>query len=295
MTDHDVNEQKLAYHHPENPQYSLVHVTDDEDRHVQRVRDLEEEDELDIRTERDCVGDTDTHLIYATDAPGDPLAEFETEAEFVAWIRESFSQDDLQIVLAVYRAFRGVLEERSGTIDELTLYKQMELERIPDVVNRVEWRQPVPEVAADLLSAFILAHPMPNTNHRTGISLLDRYLTSIDSSFAMPDTGVDDEWYDWASGYIHDSKRLLTLRNRLSLFQYAAALGYETAERKEGIIINLTEIDFDTADSDIYERQHRERTRTFVETLLEQADATHLLSVEDNGKEAFVARLRADQ
>jgi hypothetical protein len=63
MTDEDVNEQKLAYHHPENPQYSLVHVTDDQDRHAQLVRDLEEEDELDTRTERDCVGDTNAALL----------------------------------------------------------------------------------------------------------------------------------------------------------------------------------------------------------------------------------------
>ncbi|WP_254544887.1 hypothetical protein [Halomarina pelagica] len=39
----------------------------------------------------------------------------------------------------------------------------MDLENISDVLNRVEWKQPVPDVGAELLSYFILAHPMPNT------------------------------------------------------------------------------------------------------------------------------------
>lgn len=293
MTTEAPDERTLAYHHPDNPQFSLVHVTGDEGQHEQQVRQFDADETLEIRPLQDRVDDSDAYLIYASDAPAEPFADFETEAELVEWIRTTFSPDDLQIVLAVYRAFRGVLKERDAD-DGLELYKRMELEEIPGIVNGIEWRQSVPEVGAELLSEFVLVHPMPNTNHRTGISLLDRYLTSMDPSFSMPDTGIDGEWYTWARDYIHDSKRLLTLRNRLALFQYAVPLGYDTVERKEGLRIDLAEIDFGETDSATFERQHRQRTREFVRTLLDEAGATHLEDVEDDGKEAFVARLRAE-
>lgn len=139
--------------------------------------------------------------------------DFETAADVSEWADRSFSATDRQIVIVVARIFRGILDEKDAQGEDLAIYKQMDLESIPDILNRVEWCQSVPEVGAELLSRFILAHPMPNTNHRTGIGLLDRYLSSYDETFAMPDTGEDDRWYDCARDYIHDSKRLLTLRN----------------------------------------------------------------------------------
>lgn len=169
----------------------------------------------------------------------------------------------------------------------------MNLEAIPDILNRVEWRQSVPEVGAELLSRFILAHPMPNTNHRTGIGLLDRYLSSYDETFAMPDTGEDDRWYDWVRDYIHDSKRLLTLRNYYPVLQWAARYGYDAVERKEGIRIEFETLNFDRDDyRDYYTDRHLDRSRRFVNTVLEETQTTHLREKIDDGKRAFGDRLR---
>lgn len=286
----------LEYHHPDDQQFSLRHVTGDEDQHRRQVAGLRDEANLELRTVQEPVDRSIAYLIYTNDAPKEALPDFEAETELVQWLREHFNKDDLQIVLAVYRAYRGILEEKAEKGNELQLYKQMQLEKIPSVIERVQWGQPVPEVGTELLSGFILAHPMPNTNHRTGISLLDRYLTSIDGTFTMPETGEEGEWYSWVADFIHESKRLLTLRRKLTVFRYAAALGYRTVRRKEGIAIDLTQIDLDREGAfEYYSGRHLERTREFVDNLLEQADAGALRNEIDDGKQAFVDRLRADQ
>ncbi len=286
----------LEYHHPDDQQLSLRHVTGDEDRHQRQVSVIRDDDDLEYRTAQETIDDTVAYLIYTTDAPEEALPDFDTETGLVEWLHERFTSDDLQVVLAVYRAYRGILEEKAETGDDLTLYKQMQLEKIPRIMERVEWGQPVPAVGAELLSGFILAHPMPNTNHRTGISLLDRYLTSINETFRMPETGEEGEWYPWVVDFIHGSKRLLTLRRKLPMFRYAAELGYRTVQRKEGITIDLTVIDLERTDAfEHYSERHLERTREFVDTLLEHADADALEDEIDDGKRAFVDRLRTDQ
>lgn len=74
--------------------------------------------------------------------------------------------------------------------------------------------------------------------------------------------------------FIHDSKRLLTLRRKLPLFRYAADLGYRTVLRKESITIDLTEIDLERGDAfEYYSERHLDRALAFVDHLLEQAGA----------------------
>jgi len=289
-------ERVLQYHHPDDQQYSIVHVTRDQEHHKNALADLEADSTCTTRIVVDEVGGSQVYLIYTNTAPESALPEWEGEGEIRSWLHDRFEVETLPIVLAVWRAYRGVLDEEQAVGDELELYKQMQLEKIPDVVDRVEWGQSVPAVAVDLLSEFICAHPMPNTNHRTGISLLERYLSSVAPGFQMPPTGETGEWYAWAADYIHDSKRVLTLRRKLPVCRYAAAAGYERVRRKEGVEIALEAIDLERRDHfEYYSTRHHERTREFVETLLDQAGATEIRDRTDDGKQAFVDRLRAGQ
>lgn len=291
-----MTKQVLNYHHPDDSQFSLSHVTDDRDRHNKRTTELTADESCTVRRVTESVDDTTVHLIYVNTAPDTALPDFEADDDLRQWLQETFEKDSLSIVLAIWRAYRGILDEEKEAGNKLELYKQMQLEKIPDIIERVEWKRPVPAVATDLLSEFILAHPMPNTNHRTGISLVERYFTSVARDFTMPPTGETDKWYPWVVDYIHDSKRILTLRRKTPVFRYAAALGYRTVQRKEGVTINLEDINLDRTDAfDHYSEKHRARTRTFIENLLDQADETELLNKVDDGKQAFVDRLRADQ
>ena len=127
----------LEYHHPDDQQFSLRYVTGDEDQHHHRVSDVRDDDELEYRTVQEVVDGTTAYLIYTNDAPEEALPDFATETELVEWLQEHFTKEDLQIVLTVYRAYRGILEEKAETGNELQLYKQMQLEKIPMIVERV--------------------------------------------------------------------------------------------------------------------------------------------------------------
>lgn len=112
----------------------------------------------------------------------------------------------------------------------------------------------------------------------------------------MPETGEEGEWYEWAREYIYDSKRILTLRNQLPLLYRAHEYGYDVVERKEGIRIDLTDLDLERDDyRSHYTNRHLDRSREFVDTVLDEAEATQLEGIMDDGKRAFADRLRANR
>jgi hypothetical protein len=95
----------------------------------------------------------------------------------------------------------------------LVWYKPLEPDRIADAIARVEWRQAIPNVGGQLLSNLILAHGLPNANHRTALGFLNAYLATIEPAFEPPaTTTANDEWIDWIDEYITESKRLLRSR-----------------------------------------------------------------------------------
>lgn len=293
MTD---NPPVLQLHHPSDNRFALRFISDDKQDRSEKASQLSEESDIQMAIIDESVGEETIHLLYTRTLFDAAYPEFETEEDVIEWFDAEFSEGDKQVLFAVIDIFDGILTEKEEQNAGFSTYKKMDLEKISNVLNRVEWRQLVPDVGAELLSYFILAHPMPNTNHRTGIGLLDRYLTSYDEEFTMPDTGEEGQWYRWAREYIYDSKRILTLRNQLPLLRWAQQYGYERVERKERIQINLIEIDLDRDDHlNYYTDRHLDRTREFVETALEEADATHLLRETDDGKRAFVDRLRGEE
>lgn len=286
----------LQLHHPADSRFALRFISDDKQDRSEKASQLSEEFDIEMAIIDESVGEEMIHLLYTKTLFDAAYPEFETDEDVIEWLDEEFSEGDKQILFAVIDIFDGILTEKEQRDADFATYKKMDLEKIPDVLNRVEWQQLVPDVGAELLSYFILAHPMPNTNHRTGIGLLDRYLTSYEEDFTMPDTGEEGQWYQWAREFIYDSKRILTLRNQLPLLEWAQQYGYKRAERKEGIQINLAEIDLDRDDyRSYYTDRHLDRTREFVETALKEADTTHLLRETDDGKRAFADRLRGEK
>lgn len=224
MTDDEPPVSQL--HDTGDPRFSLRHITDDPS---ERTEYMVDQDDWKVAIAEESVASQTLYLFYVRPVVEAAYPEFDSEADVISWVDETFSESDLEIVVAVMDIFDGILAEKEAQNGEFSAYKRMDLEKIPEVLNRVQWRQAVPAVGAGLLSRFILGHPMPNTNHRTAIGLLDRYLTSYDAGFAMPDTGEEGRWFDWARDYIYDSKRLLTLRNKYRLLYWADQYG-ETPE-----------------------------------------------------------------
>jgi len=283
----------LNYHHPQDNQYSLYFLSDVKKDRDKKAIELAKRSNIKFIDETDAVDGEEVYLLYTKNAPDSVIPEFESHEAAVEWLEDQFTDAEIQIVDLIMEILGEILTEKEERDETFLTYKQMNLEKVPEILNRVEWRQQVDKVAAELLSSFILAHPMPNTNHRTGIVLIDSYLQTMDSDFVMPDTGEENEWYPWAVNFIHDSKRFLTLRRNLPKLEWAYKLGYEAVVRKEGVEIDLTTIDFDRSNYfDYYTERHLSRSRAFVQTVLEEADATHLQQETDDGKRAFVDRVK---
>jgi len=130
------------------------------------------------------------------------------------------------------------------------------------------------------MSNLILKHALPNANHRTAIAMLQFCIDSVDSSFEMPSTHVDDQtWKAWVDPYIVESKRLLTVRRNNVRFQHLQDLGVDIVERKGGIQIRLADYDLDMHWRDAlteYARSHEEHCVAFADEVLERAGRPEL-------------------
>lgn len=224
--------------------------------------------------------DTQYHGVY-TASPIDVTA---TEAVDL----DSYGTDDAYLLDSVFSIF-GVIDDQQ----DLTWYKPLEPDALVSAFNRVEWRHSVPAVGSQLLSNLILAHGLPNANHRTALAFVDAYLATIESSFDPPATTTStNEWCPWVDDYIVDSKRLLTLTTNARLFNWLAEHGVTVIQRKDGIDIPLDE--YQLAVDDPWERfsgSHQRRSRAFVAEYIRQSGFESLLDRQDDGKEAFVRRL----
>lgn len=102
----------------------------------------------------------------------------------------------------------------------------------------------MPVVAGELMSNLVIRHALPNANHRTSIAMLQFCIDSVDPSFEMPSTHVDDHtWKERVDPYIVESKRLITVRRNNVRFEHLKELGVNLVERKGGIRIQLADCD----------------------------------------------------
>lgn len=287
------NPTVLQYHLPTDNRYSISYITENIREGEERATELEKDPSTDVVSGQVEVNGKSVYHIYTRNNPDEYIESFPGDQDIEEWT-SSLTQDDAQFLQLVFDAFEGVI----GTVQEedvgFELYKQMAYDRLLTVPNRVEWKQSIPEVAAELLSKFILIHPMPNSNHRTALGVVDRYIASYDDSFAMPDTGEDQSWYPWASDFVFSSKRLLTLRRKLPLLKHIHECGYDSVRRKDGAEIDLTEVDFNRSNPrKHYTQKHLVRSQEFIDLLLERTGFTHLEDVRDKGKSVFIDRLKA--
>lgn len=283
----------LQYHLPDDPRYSIAYIDDNIERSKSKREQLEDNPDIDVVGGKVPVGDNEVYHIYTQNNPDRYIRRIDGDEGIEEWL-ESLSQDDAQFIRLTYDSFEGVLNTVDNNNISFDLYKRMQHRKIAEIPNKVQWRQSVAEVGGELLSRFILAHPMPNSNHRTALGILDRYLASYDPEFRMPDTGKDQSWYPWASDFIFDSKRILTLRRKLRLLQRARECGYDRVRRKDGAEIDLHEINFNRQNyTRHYRREHMNRSEEFVKLLLERTESEHLKETQDEGKGVFIDRLKA--
>lgn len=75
------------------------------------------------------------------------------------------SPQDRTITVRLFQIFEEIVEQKQLEEEaKLEIYKQIELERIPDVMAHVDWNNTAVDVAGQLMSTLILKHALPNAN-----------------------------------------------------------------------------------------------------------------------------------
>lgn len=278
---------QVYYHHPENDQYSLAYVTrEKEDVNSSGGDAIIERYDLDegvfvLYTNRGDSGTVD-----------DIDQDFDDEVD-------RMPHDDRIITVRLLQVFEEVVEEKRIEEDEkLELYKEIEIGRIPDAINRVDWSSTAVDVAGQLTSTLVLKHALPNANHRTAIAMAEWYLESSKSGYSVPNLAMEDfGWMDWVDEYIAESKRILTVRRNTKAFSLLQEWGCDTIERKGAVTIDLETCDLDYRRSEAlreYAERHTELCTDFMAETVERAGHEELLRSDGATKAEFVTHLEPD-
>jgi len=275
---------QIPYHHPDDSQFSIAYVTQDRGNLNTSGQDsLVEEYECDERF----------YVLYTDTGARGTVDDIELEHDDVL---DRMSAENRTICIRLLQIFEEILEEKETEEGErLDIYKQIELDTIPDALEHVEWDNAAVDVAAQLMSALVLKHAMPNANHRTAISLSGWYLESAESGFSLPTLATEEyDWRGWVDEYIRDSKRLLTVRRNTTAFRLIEDFGCDTVIRKGEIDIELNEYDLDQPHSEAlrrYAQQHEELCADFMIETVQRAGHGELIRMDGPDKSGFVEYL----
>lgn len=289
----------LPYHTGPEDRYSLDFVNPEWSEFTDYLAERSMEQGVSVKA-REISVETDDgintlYAVYSRTVP-DMLVNSPTEEEISVILDEQYTEAQLQILEVILDIFAGITETVEAGPGRFQIYKDMDLEKISEVLEYPGWgKKSITVVGGQLLSRFILSHPMPNANHRTALGLLERYLRSHGDRLTVPDTGEQGTWYEWARPYIYNSKRLLTVRRKAHVFRYAREFGIDIVRRKNDIDIDLSEFDL-TVDNPLghFAVEHERRSTDFVETVLAQTDSDRerFKSTDDSGIKAFAQTLR---
>ncbi|WP_154021008.1 hypothetical protein [Haloarcula sp. CBA1127] len=282
---------RLPYHEKrEDLVLSLCYITPSRERAEGIVADkeLEAEDATRVVTniERHDF-DNEVYAVYAAESHPRQFPD--------GWER-GLSDSEIVLVDSVINTFRGVQQEWDKRGAPLNYYKQPDPARISDAFDDVRWRQDVEIVGGEIMSSLIKKHALPNANHRTAVAYLRTYLQSVaettDPDF-IPAGNYQGDWHDWARKHVHESKRLLLLRRKPDLLQYAKSVGVDKLYRKSGIEIDLSAHDFEGQDvHSMANEGHRNRCIQFAADLIERSEHQEVKDRIDDGRRAFVDRLQ---
>lgn len=285
----------VYYHHPGDKQFSLDFVNEAPSEIVSRI--VEYDDDVAVKVSKYDL-DREFFVIYTSRVGGGDVSDLEFD------LGEALSEmgaDNGTIVarlLEIYQALITQNEEEEGVPVEA--YKNIDINALPDVLNRTSWEGTATDVAGRLASNLILKHALPNANHRTAVALVQFYLRRITPGFSMPETAVEIDpetydWREWVNEYITESKRLLTVRRKNVPFKHLCDFGATTLERKHEVQIDLTAYELDMYPSEakaVYATEHEELWIEFVEEAVERAGELELMEIPSLSKAEFAEKIR---
>jgi len=113
--------------------------------------------------------------------------------------------------LADHEKYEGVTLTDAGierARESVEAYKNIDVDVLPDVLDRTSWEGSATDVAGRLASNLVLKHALPNANHRTAVALIQFYIRRLNPDFAMPETSVETypesyDWREWVNEHIN--------------------------------------------------------------------------------------------
>lgn len=278
----------VHYHHPLADNFSLVYSSDTPERLYERREGVDGATKI--------IGypfDTPVYVLYERSREIESANEIDYDRK---WLTERINELPRPGQVTAFRLVElldAAVDARKE--DEFRLYKEFEPRKIQQALTRVPWGGPLPPVAGALMSNLVLRHSLPNANHRTSIALLQFCIESVDSTFEMSITHVNDHtWQDWVDPYIVDSKQLIAVRRNNVRFKHLEELNVDLVERKDGIQIPLADFELDMHWREALEKyavHHEKRCTDFVRATLERADREDLYDRDGPTESEFVEYL----
>lgn len=182
------------YHHPSDKQYSMQYIATEYEDFLARYNNHDQPKAIIYQFDHEVFA-----LYTNTSSSGttDNLDSTKLEQEL-----DQMNASDQAFAIRLLDMFDGIDEETRKEEDQniLEIYKDLEVERIPEVTDEIDWNGTVPEVAGRVMSNLILKHPLPNANHRTAITMMQEYLACSGLGYDQPETNTDEfDWETWVN------------------------------------------------------------------------------------------------
>lgn len=281
-------ERVVYYHHPRAENFSLESSSSSREELATRQEEIDNPTKL-----MEYEFEPPVYALYEGDSEIDTAEHIDYDREWLSERIAELSRDGQVVAFRLVELLEAAVEVREE--DEFRFYKKFEPEKIQQALDHVSWGAVLPRVAGELMSNLILRHSLPNANHRTGIAMLQFCIESVDRSFEMPRTHVDDDtWREWVDPYIVESKRLITVRRNNLRFKHLAELDVDIVERKDGIQIRLADFELDMHWRDAlseYAGQHETHCTEFARAVLERAEREDLPDQSGPTRQEFVEYL----
>lgn len=285
----------IYYHHPDDRQFSLDYSNHDSRELVERIADYD--GDVAVKLLKYDI-DQRFYAVYTLRVGGGVVSDIEFDVSDQIAAMDEIDGRIVARLLEMYQSLVSKNEEEEN--DPVEAYKNIDIQKLPDALEEVQWVGTATEVAGRLASNVVLEHAFPNANHRTAVALIQLYLRRIIPDFSMPETKKEVasetyDWREWVNEYIEESKRVLTVRRNHLRFQHVQKYGVTAVERKHGVQIDLSNYDLDRYPweaKETYAEEHERLWVELVEDTVERAGEPELEEQDGLNKQEFANAIR---
>lgn len=194
-----------------------------------------------------------------------------------------------RVAIEMFRAIARAAENKGIVFH---WYKELEEARLKTCVESWHWGGTVEDVASDILSKTVQAHPFPNANHRTALALARLYLEAAGLTwppYSFRGRGID-RFHRETGGFVQQSKYLLHAMRHQPLLRIAYESGYRELRISDEVIVDIRKADV-LASRDELGDKHQRRCALLVRRLTSEEEEPLLDEPNGLGLTDFVAYL----